>query len=282
MLASGTYRHISGYTTRAPMSSEKKLSMAAGAIALRGVRLFISAGRSAAERRAQAETRRERTGAAHSARPPQKTFEALLKLTRFSKNELESLFLMYKRLVLAAQSILPTSAIGQNPSKLDGIDQGTFRDVMHNTFEMITEEAILERIWVTWDRGAGGGEGALRFEAWARGLSVLLKGTEVERMNHCFAVYDLNADGYITRDEMFTLLKNSLLKQPGDEDPDEGVRELVELVLKKLDVDKDGRVSPEDYKQAVQQEPLLLEAFGQCLPSRRHATAFLKTLGPKT
>lgn len=42
--------------------------------------------------------------------------------------------------------------------------------------------------------------------------------------------------------------RNSLLKQPGDEDPDEGVRELVELVLKKLDVDQDGKVSVEDYR----------------------------------
>lgn len=78
---------------------------------------------------------------------------------------------------------------------------------MHNTFDMITEEAILERIWITWDRGAAGGEGALKFEAWVRGLSVLLRGTEEERRNHCFAVYDLNADGFITRDEMFVLLK---------------------------------------------------------------------------
>lgn len=38
------------------------------------------------------------------------------------------------------------------------------------------------------------------------------------------------------------------MKQPGDEDPDEGVRDLVELVLKKLDVDKDGKVSLDDYR----------------------------------
>ncbi|CAH2989127.1 unnamed protein product [Chilo suppressalis] len=211
----------------------------------------------------------------------EKTLETLYRNTHFSKHEVEALFGMYKRLVTAAQSTLPTGAIAQTPAKVDGIDQGTFRDVMHNTFDMITEEAILERIWITWERGAAGGEGALRFEAWVRGLSVLLKGTDEERKNHCFAVYDLNADGYITRDEMFVLLKNSLLKQPGDEDPDEGVRELVELVLKKLDVDKDGRVSIDDYKLAVDQEPLLLEAFGQCLPSRTQATTFLKTLNPK-
>lgn len=38
------------------------------------------------------------------------------------------------------------------------------------------------------------------------------------------------------------------MKQPGDEDPDEGVRDLVELVLRKMDIDKDGKVSLDDYR----------------------------------
>ena len=50
----------------------------------------------------------------------------------------------------------------------------------------------------------------------------------------CFVVYDLNGDGFISREEMFQLLKNSLVKQPTEEDPDEGVKELVELSLKKM------------------------------------------------
>ncbi|KAM3967862.1 calaxin [Aphomia sociella] len=269
----------------AATNKQQQLSMAASAIALRGVSLFLSAGRAAAERRAVATIvplRAKRTKpVVPGARPSQKDYEMLLRTTRFNKNELEALFTMYRKLVTAAQSIVPTTAIGQQPTKLDGIDQNTFRDVMHNTFDLVTEEAILERMWVTWERGASGGEGALKFEAWVKGLSVLLRGTDEERRAHCFAVYDLNNDGFISKDEMFVLLKNSLLKQPGDEDPDEGVRELVELVLKKLDVDKDGRVSHEDYREAVEQEPLLLEAFGQCLPTRRQASAFLKTLSSK-
>ncbi|XP_050345781.1 calaxin isoform X2 [Nymphalis io] len=211
----------------------------------------------------------------------EKTLEMLYRNTHFSKNELDALFTMYRRLVTSAQNTAPTSVIGQPAAKIDGIDQNTFRDVMHNTFDLVTEDVVLDRVWLTWERGVNGGEGALKFEAWARGLSVLLRGTDEEKKSHCFAVYDLNSDGYITRDEMFTLLKNSLLKQPGDEDPDEGVRDLVELVLRKMDIDKDGKLSIEDYKQAVEQEPLLLEAFGQCLPSKRHASAFIKTLVTK-
>ena len=49
-----------------------------------------------------------------------------------------------------------------------------------------------------------------------------------------FNVYDLNDDGYISREEMFQMLKNSLVKQPTEEDPDEGIKDLVEITLKKM------------------------------------------------
>ncbi|XP_026738788.1 EF-hand calcium-binding domain-containing protein 1 [Trichoplusia ni] len=266
------------------MTENKQISMAASAIALRGVRLFLNAGKAAADRpqtqAAQPAKSKRKEKKAVGTKPPQKVFEMLLKSSRFNKPEIEALYTMYRKLVASAQAAAPATAIGHSP-KIDGIDQSTFRDVMHNTFDLVTEEAILERMWMTWERGAVGGEGALRFDSWVKGLSVLLRGNTEERITYCFKVYDLNNDGFITKDEMFLLLRNSLLKQPGDEDPDEGVRELVELVLKKLDVDKDGTVSMDDYRQAVDQEPLLLEAFGQCLPSKRHCTTFLKTLANK-
>jgi hypothetical protein len=50
----------------------------------------------------------------------------------------------------------------------------------------------------------------------------------------CFEVYDFNGDGYISREEMFTCLKKSMVKQPTEEDPDEGIKDLVELALKKM------------------------------------------------
>lgn len=45
------------------------------------------------------------------------------------------------------------------------------------------------------------------------------------------------------------------------------MKDLVDLVLKKLDEDRDGRVSEPDYASAVSKDKLLLEAFGQCLPN---------------
>lgn len=53
-------------------------------------------------------------------------------------------------------------------------------------------------------------------------------------MTDCFHVYDLNGDNYISREEMFHMLKNSLIRQPTEEDPDEGIKDLVEITLKKM------------------------------------------------
>lgn len=50
----------------------------------------------------------------------------------------------------------------------------------------------------------------------------------------CFRVYDSNGDDYISRDEMFCMLKDSLIRQPTEEDPDEGIKDLVEITLKKM------------------------------------------------
>lgn len=51
-----------------------------------------------------------------------------------------------------------------------------------------------------------------------------------------FEIYDLNGDGFIAREEMYTLLKPCLAKMSlsSDDDPEEGVKDLVEMVLKKL------------------------------------------------
>jgi hypothetical protein len=84
----------------------------------------------------------------------------------------------------------------------------------------------------------------------------------------CFRVYDLNGDRYISKEEMFQMLKNSLVKEAVEEDED-GVKDLVDLVLKKLDEDRDGRVSEADWSSAIAKEQLLMEAFGRCLPPKK-------------
>ncbi len=48
------------------------------------------------------------------------------------------------------------------------------------------------------------------------------------------------------------------------------------MTLRKMDLDKDGRVSFGDWQATIKAESLLLEAFGPCLPSKKAAEVFLE------
>ncbi|XP_036921961.1 EF-hand calcium-binding domain-containing protein 1 isoform X2 [Sturnira hondurensis] len=112
-----------------------------------------------------------------------------------------------------------------------GLDRNAFRTILYSLFGM-TDEKLMNRV--------------------------------------CFEVYYLNGDGgYISREEIFDLLRNSLHQLSSKEETDEGVKELVDITLKKMDYDNDGKISFADFEKAVKEERLLLEVFGQCLPEAK-------------
>lgn len=135
----------------------------------------------------------------------------------------------------------------------------------------IDDSLLMDRVFRCFDLDA---DNSISFEEFVRGMSVFLKGKFEERLKFCFRVYDLNGDRYISKEEMFQLLKNCIVK--GAEEDEDGVKDLVDLVLKKLDEDRDGRVSEADYSTAVMKENLLLEAFGQCLPLQEQVESYME------
>ncbi|XP_033231695.1 uncharacterized protein LOC117182699 [Belonocnema kinseyi] len=273
------------------------LTGSAGAMVMKSVSIFLARSRKASvssrrQQLASPDQKQETVSKRRRRRPKTdlkmksaayyaKVIESLKKKTRFTKFELEALCKIYSKLTTVPKErvghISSSSGSATPLPAVEGIDRSIFRELLHNTFDVITEDTIIERMFVYWDKDS---EGAIRLEHWIMGLDVFLRGNQREKITFCFKVYDLNSDGYITKDEIFQLFKNCLIKQPGEEDPDEGVRDLSELALKKLDVDHDGKISFEDYEATVKEEPLLLEAFGQCLPTIESVAAFLMTLRP--
>ncbi|VDI52603.1 Hypothetical predicted protein [Mytilus galloprovincialis] len=189
----------------------------------------------------------------------QKMIEKLKKKTHFSKLEIEKLLEMQRKL----------------STRGNKIDRSKFRDLLHNTFA-ITEDFIMDRVFKAFDKD---NDSHLNEEEWILGMSVFLRGTIDELCKYCFDVYDMNSDGFISREEMFHLLKQSLIV-PGNEqdDPDDGVKDLVEVALKKLDQDHDTRVSFEDFKTSIHDDNLLLECFGRCLPNLPRKESFLEQI----
>ncbi|KAL8575112.1 hypothetical protein ACOMHN_055105 [Nucella lapillus] len=118
--------------------------------------------------------------------------------------------------------------------------------------------------------------GALTSEEYVRGMGMFLSDEDEFKTKLCFQVYDLNGDGFITREEMLQWLKTSLIRQSHEDDSDEGVKELIDIIMKKLDFcDHDNRVSLVDFRAAVKDDYLLLESLSPCLPPNEHKKAFL-------
>ena len=50
------------------------------------------------------------------------------------------------------------------------------------------------------------------------------------------------------------------------------------MTIKKMDHDRDGRVSYDDFSETVYKDPLMMEAFGNCLPTSRVGNVFVKNI----
>ncbi|KAF8568043.1 hypothetical protein P879_09363 [Paragonimus westermani] len=113
---------------------------------------------------------------------------------KFTRNEREHLLDMFVKID------------GKRPfAKLDRLK---FREILHRTFHM-TDDLLLDRVFRAFDYHSEGGITAKR---WVIGLSIFLRGSIQERTAFAFRAYDLNSDGVISREEMFQLLKASLIR----------------------------------------------------------------------
>ncbi len=116
---------------------------------------------------------------------------------------------------------------------------------------------------------------------WMTGLSVFLRGTLDEQINFAYFCYDINGDRSLAREELFHCLKSCLIRTSIEEDVEECVKEIVEIALRKLDTDRNGQITFNDFQSAVVGDPLLLEACGPCLPTQKAVAAFFVKLKSK-
>ncbi|CAF1441792.1 unnamed protein product [Adineta steineri] len=183
----------------------------------------------------------------------------------FSKQEIESLCTIFRYLT--------------RDDDKNTIDRTRFRDILHNTFEM-TDDILMDRVFKVFDRD---NDGQVNMLEWIIGLNIYLRGTLDEKIIFAFNCYSLKGEKYITRQEIFQLLKNTMLKQPGnDEDPTESIKELVEITMKKLDKDHDSRLDDHDFAVSVREDPLLLSCFGQIFPYHKKKVDFEKSVFGQT
>lgn len=182
----------------------------------------------------------------------------------FDRNELNCIAIIYYKLQRDAGCDIKKEL----PSK-------SFDMVLHKAFGM-ADDALVQRIFSALDQITS----TVSLKKWIGAMSIFLRGTFEEQIQYCFKVYDMSEKGFIRRDQMIHLMRKFVYKHH-EEDVEEAVKDLVDIIIKKVDVDRDGMISFEDYQQTVLKKPMLLECFGQCLPDIHHINAFLTTFTDK-
>ncbi|CAH2034541.1 unnamed protein product, partial [Iphiclides podalirius] len=151
-----------------------------------------------------------------------------------------------------------------------------FRDVLHTGLGM-TDSYMMERVMVALDRGTSP---YVTMATFAKAMSLYLRGDLEERIAYAFTCYDLLGEGHLRRETMYQLMKKSLAKSSRDDDVEEAVKELVDIMLKRMDMDLDGVINYKDFHDTVTKTPSLLESLGYCLPERPAVYAFVATWCP--
>src|SRR3954463_7939108 len=93
------------------------------------------------------------------------------------------------------------------------------------------------------------GGGDVDFQEFVSGLSAFSsKGNKEQKLHFAFKVYDIDRDGYISNGELFIVLKMMV----GNNLKDQQLQQIVDKTIMEADLDKDGKISFEEFSKMVQ------------------------------
>ncbi|XP_064493846.1 calsenilin-like isoform X1 [Pseudopipra pipra] len=106
--------------------------------------------------------------------------------------------------------------------------------------------------------------GALCFQDFAVGLSVLLRGTEQQKLKWTFDLYDVNKDGYVTKEDMLEIMKSIYAMMGPCTEPTlraSAPAQHMELFFQKMDRNGDGVVTFEEFLETCQEDKDIMSSM---------------------
>lgn len=166
------------------------------------------------------------------------SLSALSRATRFTEDEI-------KRIYRGFKAECPTGVVKED----------TFKVIYSQFFPQGANPTLYAHyVFNTLDQDHSG---IVSFEDFVQGLSILSRGSVEEKLRWTFSLYDINGDGFITREEMTDIVTAiyELMGRLPDECPEEEkIKGKVEHIFQKMDINRDGVVTLEEFLEACRND----------------------------
>ncbi|XP_078588872.1 Kv channel-interacting protein 4-like isoform X2 [Branchiostoma floridae x Branchiostoma japonicum] len=163
--------------------------------------------------------------------------DELVRNTKFTKKELQIMYRGFKQ---------------ECPTGL--VNEDTFKSIYSEFFPQGDSSAYAHYVFNVFDADHNG---TISFEEFVIGLSVLSRGSLNEKLMWAFKLYDINGDGYITKEEMLDIVKAIYDMMGKYADPpisENAPGDHVERVFQKMDKNRDGVVTIDEFMETCKND----------------------------
>jgi len=170
--------------------------------------------------------------------------DQLTEVTHFDRKEIKTIFKQFKK---------------ENPSGY--ISKSELKNAI-SLMGLQPDDYLITRIFQVYDKN---GDGKIDFRECVNVLSIASRGSPREKLEFSFHLYDLDGNGFISREEFSAIVKSLFKSLPSTENlpPDRNTPEKVaDKFFETADKNNDKQVSFEEFAICLENEPFF---FSQSL-----------------